>query len=278
MSLDITIEQQPAMHALEIAGDAPMWKIPKLLGENFPRIDKHIDAQGGSRTGSPYVRYMEIDWQHMRHCGPLRMLWKMLTSTQPMRIGMTVEAPLDSDGDIEAISIEPQPCVRTIHRGPYQKIGDTYKEIVDWAEANNVELANHTMENYINDPTTVARYLRHSFELVADFLANDEESRASSQDPIGDVALTEAKQIRRRVLIAGGWKSLEAIDQTADHHFPLPHGSSVFWDVRGDTSAEAARRVEQALSASITPPPSPVLDAVLDPAGTGIGSARLDQD
>ena len=157
MSLDITIEQQPAMHALEIAGDAPMWKIPKLLGENFPRIDKHIDAQGGSRTGSPYVRYMEIDWQHMRHCGPLRMLWKMLTSTQPMRIGMTVEAPLDSDGDIEAISIEPQPCVRTIHRGPYQKIGDTYKEIVDWAEANNVELANHTMENYINDPTTVAR-------------------------------------------------------------------------------------------------------------------------
>ena len=117
-----------------------------------------------------------------------------------------------------------------------------------------------------------ARYLRHSFELVADFLANDEDSRAASQDPIGDVALTEAKQIRRRVLIAGGWRSMEAIDQTADHHFPLPHGSSVYWDVRGDTSTEAARRVEHALSASITPPPAPVMDAVLDPAGTKIGS------
>jgi len=122
------------------------------------------------------------------------------------------------------------------------------------------------------DPTTVARYLRHSFELVADFLANDEESRAASQDPIGDKPLMEAKQIRRRVLIAGGWRSLEAIDQTADHHFPLPHGPSEYWDLRGDTSSEASRRVEHALSASITPPPSTVMDAVLDPTGSGIGT------
>ena len=57
----------------------------------------------------------------------------------------------------EAIEIDSQTCVRTIHRGPYQKIGDTYKEIVDWAVANDVELANHTMESYINDPTAVAR-------------------------------------------------------------------------------------------------------------------------
>ena len=157
MSLDIRIEQQPPLHALEIARNAPMWKIPKLLGNDFPRIDKQITAQGGSRTGAPYVRYMEIDWQQMRHCGPLRMLWQMLTSKQPMRIGMAVAAPVEGGGDIEAVAIESLTCVRTIHRGPYQKVGDTYKEIVDWAEANDVELADYTMENYINDPTTVAK-------------------------------------------------------------------------------------------------------------------------
>ncbi len=53
MSLDIRIEQQRPLHALEIARNAPMWKIPKLLGDNFPRIDKHIAAQGGKRTGAP---------------------------------------------------------------------------------------------------------------------------------------------------------------------------------------------------------------------------------
>ena len=157
MSIDIRIEQQPPLHALEIARNAPMWQIPKFLGSDFPRIDKHITAQGGKRAGAPYARYMEIDWQQMRHCGPLKMLWLMLTSKQPMRIGMAVEAPLEGDGDIEAVAIESQTCVRTIHRGPYQKVGDTYKKIVDWAEANDVELADCPMENYINDPTTVAK-------------------------------------------------------------------------------------------------------------------------
>ncbi|MBT8076968.1 MAG: GyrI-like domain-containing protein [Gammaproteobacteria bacterium] len=157
MSLDIRIEQQPPLHALEIATNAPMWKIPKVLGDAFPRIDKHIIAQGGTRAGAPYVRYMDIDWQQMRHCGPLRMLWLMLTSKQPMRIGMAVETPVEGGGEIEAVAIESLTCVNTIHRGPYQKVGDTYKKIVDWAEANDVKLANYTMENYINDPTTVAK-------------------------------------------------------------------------------------------------------------------------
>ncbi len=155
MSLEIEIQQQPPVHGLEIARNAPMWKIPKLLADAFPRINKQIAAEGGDRTGAPYVRYMDIDWQEMRHCGPMKMLWKMFTSKQRMLIGMTVESPLEGDGDIEAVTIGSQLCVRTIHQGPYQKVGDTYKEIVDWAEANNVKLADHTMENYINDPTTV---------------------------------------------------------------------------------------------------------------------------
>lgn len=157
MSIDIRIEQQESIHALEIERHAPMWKIPRLLGDAFPRIDKHITAKGGTRTGAPYVRYMEIDWEHMRNCGPLRMLWSMLTTKQTMRIGMAVEAPVEGDRDIEAVAIESQPCVRTIHRGPYQKLGDTYKAVIDWAETNDVELADHTMENYINDPTIVAK-------------------------------------------------------------------------------------------------------------------------
>jgi AraC family transcriptional regulator len=157
MSHDISIEQQPPYHSLENARSAPMWKIPKLLSEDFPRLDRHITAHGGVRSGAPYVRYQEIDWPEMRHCGPLRMLWQMLTTKQAMRIGMAVEAPVESDGDIEASSFEAMTCVRTIHRGPYQKVGETYKVIVDWAENNNVKLADYTMENYINDPTTVAK-------------------------------------------------------------------------------------------------------------------------
>jgi hypothetical protein len=119
------------------------------------------------------------------------------------------------------------------------------------------------------DPTTVVRYLRHSFDFVADFLVSDEDSRVASQDPIGEAALMEAKRIRRRALMAGGWRTGEAIELTAGHHFPLPVGETPLWDRRGHTAQVAAERIERAVSRSVSPPASPVLDAVLDPAPAG---------
>ncbi len=122
------------------------------------------------------------------------------------------------------------------------------------------------------DPTTVARYLRHSFDLVADFLVEDEEARAAAQDPIGDAALTEAKKIRRRALMAGGWKTAEALERTAGHHFPLPAGDTPLWDRRGATADEAAERIERTLARSVAPPASRVIDAVLDPGSPATGA------
>ena len=94
------------------------------------------------------------------------------------------------------------------------------------------------------DPTTVVRYQRHTFELVADFLIRDREARAAAHDPIGEDNLGKAKRMRRRAMVAGGWQSPEAILTTADHHFPLPTGRTELWDQRGATSAEAAQMIK----------------------------------
>jgi hypothetical protein len=113
------------------------------------------------------------------------------------------------------------------------------------------------------DPTEVVRYQRYGFEIVADFLLRDDESRASAEDPIGDRSLAEAKKIRRRVLLAGGWQTPEAIHSTADHHFPLPDGATRLWEERGRTSGEAAHLVERAVASSGAGR-TPTLDRVFD--------------
>ncbi len=100
------------------------------------------------------------------------------------------------------------------------------------------------------DPTEVVRYQRYAFELVADFLLRNERSKASVEDPIGDRSLAEAKKIRRRVLMAGGWQSPDAIQSTADHHFPLPAGVTRLWEERGTSADEAAEVFERAVSRS----------------------------
>lgn len=120
------------------------------------------------------------------------------------------------------------------------------------------------------DPTTVSRYQRHNFELVADFLNRREKSTAMSHDPIGEESLGEAKKIRRRALMAGGWRTGEAILATADHHFPLPSGPVELWPRRGGTGEKAIGMIESAVRAA----PTPGLEDVrrlLRPAHEGAG-------
>lgn len=122
------------------------------------------------------------------------------------------------------------------------------------------------------DPTTVTRYQRHNFELVADFLNRREDSRAAAHDPIGDESLGEAKKIRRRVLMAGGWRTGEAILSTADHHFPLPSGPVELWPERGRTGEAAITMIDRAVSSA----PAPGLEDVrrlLRPAHEGTDEA-----
>jgi len=111
------------------------------------------------------------------------------------------------------------------------------------------------------DPTEVVHYQRHGFEMVADFLLRDELSRAAAEDPIGDQSLNDAKKIRRRVLMAGGWQTPEAILSTADQHFPLPSGPTHLWEERGGASRDAIDSVERAIRESDAKPP-PELDLV----------------
>lgn len=111
------------------------------------------------------------------------------------------------------------------------------------------------------DPTQVVHYQRYGFEMVADFLLRDELSRAAAEDPIGDESLNDAKKIRRRVLMAGGWQSPEAILSTADHHFPLPSGPTRLWEERGAATSEAIDAVERAIRESNAKAP-PDLDLI----------------
>lgn len=103
------------------------------------------------------------------------------------------------------------------------------------------------------DPTTVVRYQRHTFELVADYLIRGTEGRAARHDPIGEESLGEAKKVRRRAMMSDGWRSGDAIIATADHHFPLPAGRTELWDQRGETSADAARMLERSVDMTDDP-------------------------
>lgn len=156
MSLEIRIEDQSERHAFEVSAQIPLWKIPKTLGENFPQILALISKSGVQKAGAPFACYLDIDWKAVANEGPFAQMWQLLTRKQRMRIGIPVSAPAQGTSSIESISREPGRFVTTIHRGAYHKVGQTYKIIAAWADENRVAMADHTYENYINDPTEVS--------------------------------------------------------------------------------------------------------------------------
>lgn len=72
------------------------------------------------------------------------------------------------------------------------------------------------------EPALVRAHLARSFNYVIDFLARDEAAEPFSLDPSGDIALREAKRVRRAALRAGG---PVAADLTGRHAFDLPQSS-----------------------------------------------------
>lgn len=83
------------------------------------------------------------------------------------------------------------------------------------------------------------RYLSHSFEAVADFLVNRESADVAAGDPTGEREIPAAKQRRRRVLRAGGWRDPGVLEEAADELFPLPSGETPLWDGRTPPEAES---------------------------------------
>lgn len=98
----------------------------------------------------------------------------------------------------------------------------------------------------------IRRYRRHTFEVVADFVLRDRESRAVAGDPIGSRELAEAKQIRRRVILAESWNAGRILRRAADRRFPLPTAELGLWEERGGTP-EVAARVQRHLEARDAP-------------------------
>lgn len=98
-------------------------------------------------------------------------------------------------------------------------------------------------------PAECERYLRDTFELVADLLVCREASRAVQGDPIGSEALRRAKALRRTMLRREGLGASPLLAAAAERHFPLPDGPAHRWEARGGTPEVVAD-----LSASPPPP------------------------
>ncbi len=155
MTSDISIQEQEDQFVLEVSTETSMMKIPKVLGHHFPRIKQHLQANNIELAGAPYARYLKLDWDAIRNDGFFALIWQMLTHKQAMTIGFPAASMPSGSDDMIASKLSLGRCVKTIHRGPNHKVGETYKKVAQWAIDNQINLADNAFESYITDPGEV---------------------------------------------------------------------------------------------------------------------------
>jgi effector-binding domain-containing protein len=79
--------------------------------------------------------------------------------------GVQVARPFEPEGDVRCIETPAGEVAKTVHVGPYDRLGDAHHAIHNWCAANNRKIAQASWETYgdwIEDPArleTTIKYL-----------------------------------------------------------------------------------------------------------------------
>ncbi len=79
-----------------------------------------------------------------------------------LEVGVELEGPFDTEGDVIRSATPGGTCVTVTHFGPYQELGAAYRALSDWCAANGKktsgpswEIYGHWLEEWNTDPSKV---------------------------------------------------------------------------------------------------------------------------
>jgi len=137
MSVEITVKDLPAMHALVMRRRISPDEIAPTLAECLPAVFGYAQQHGLAMTGPPFARYPDVGMGSLVVEG-----------------GVSIAAPLEKDpgNGIEALTIPAGRAAVAIHRGPYDRLAETHQAIETFMRAESLSAAGPPWETYLTDP------------------------------------------------------------------------------------------------------------------------------
>lgn len=150
--MEIEIIEREIGNVVEIEEAIPMWKMPSVMGKDFDDLYKYLKANGDDCKEAPYARYVDIDWSVETSKGFFRILLDLLFKKWHFYAGIPLPAKLEGSDNIKAAVIQNKKYIQAMHKGPYHKVGDTYKKMYAWSKEQNLSLQGESLEFYLDDP------------------------------------------------------------------------------------------------------------------------------
>lgn len=128
----VELDPQPILF---IQRRVPRDELQSLFSECFMKLFQYAMQNGLAIAGRPTARYVEVGTG----------LWTV-DSCVP------VAATAETEGEIQAGTLQGGPAARAIHLGPYEDLYQTYVAIERWTESNGYSSNGAAWESYVTDP------------------------------------------------------------------------------------------------------------------------------
>ncbi len=130
--MDIDIVEKEIGNVVEIEECSAMWKMPMILGKDFQKLLDCLKSQNAECAEAPYTRYVDVDWDSEMGKSKFAMFLEIFTKKWHFFAGMPTSSEVEDQGECKTSSIGMRKYVKTVHMGPYQKVGATYKKMQEW--------------------------------------------------------------------------------------------------------------------------------------------------
>ncbi len=134
----IEIVKKAKQPIISIKTTTELEKLPKLIKETYEKIEKYLAEIGEYPEDIPFVRYFNMEMENLK-----------------VEIGFPVSKELSGKEDIKFSHIEEMIAIYALYQGPYQEMGETYDEIINWIEENGMKTNGIFLESYYNSPDDV---------------------------------------------------------------------------------------------------------------------------
>jgi AraC family transcriptional regulator len=138
MTMHIEIVEVAPMRVACIRTQTPMAGISQAMGTLFHQVMERASARGLTMAGPPYSRYYSHDPQAV-----------------DFEAGMPITGEAESDDALCICTLGGGPAATALHRGPYDRLGETYEAMMAWLQAQGRAPTGPMWEIYLSDPDQV---------------------------------------------------------------------------------------------------------------------------
>ncbi|MBN2802218.1 MAG: GyrI-like domain-containing protein [Deltaproteobacteria bacterium] len=154
-----TIEKESFL-AASIKKTVSTIQLGKVMGPSYFKIKEFLKSNDAvnNENNTPFCIYRNVSYDNLDKSGIISTFKMMFLEKWEIEMGIPLskeKSEISPGEEIEITDFPKGKYIKTIHMGPYREIRQTYKQIKQYAEAQNLTLGSTSIETYFNDPGSV---------------------------------------------------------------------------------------------------------------------------